>query len=502
MKHYNLIVIGSGAGNIVLDAAIEKGQHCALIEADKFGGTCLTRGCIPTKVLVTVANEIIRQKHWSKLGLNTPAPELDWKKISERTWAKINECDDVRRYYDERAVDTYHGTARFQSSHELEVNSDKGRTRMTADKIVIAVGARTNVPTIEGIDAVDYLTSESFFGKAWPEKPYKSLIIVGGGSIGCEFAHVFSAFGTKVTLVGHNPYLAPKGDRAQSNALAENFRMRGIELHLNQQPLSILQNEFGKTLSFRDRATGEVQSVTAEAILIAPGIRPNSDRVNAAAAGVHLDARGYILTNECLETGVEGIYALGDVNGLYALRHKANYEAEVLAHNLYLREPNEAYRRADYRYIPAVTYTWPELASVGLTEAQCEREGREVLVGQMPYSATAKGYALGYDPEQAGEAFAKMIVDKKTNRILGFHACGEEASLLMAGYVYLLQSSPHEVPALHPELAASAGCLAARVLDSQAIDAPTPDSVRNIERSMTAHPSLSEVAAWVTQYLK
>ena len=503
MKKYDLIVIGSGAGNIVLDAAIEKGKHCALIESNKFGGTCLTRGCLPTKVMVTVANEIMRSKHWSKLGLIAPAPQLDWEKFSARVWNKINETDSVRRYYDKRGADTYHGTARFISSHELEVslNDSTEIVEMTGTDIVIAAGARTRIPDLEGIDDVDYITSESFFGEDWPDKLYKSLIIVGGGPIGCEFAHVFSAFGTEVTLVGHNPYLAPKGDRAQSEALAQSFQKRGIELHLNKEPFAISQNGNSKSLSFRDRDTQEITTVTAENILIAPGIRPNTDRINAQAAGVSLDKRGYIMSNECMETGIDGLYTLGDINGRYALRHKANYEAEILAYNLYLREQDAPYRRASYKYTPAVTYTWPELASVGLSEEQCKRDQLDIRVGKMPYSHTGKGYAMGYDSSSKGEAFVKMIVDRSTNRIIGFHACGDEASLLMAGYVYLMQNSPHEIPVLNPELKASEACKAARLLGSKDIEVITPDNIMSIERSMTAHPSLSEVAAWVTEYL-
>ena len=218
MKNYDVIVIGSGSANIVIDEAISHGKKCALIEMGKFGGTCLTRGCIPTKVMVSVADFIRQAKHVEKIGLKIHDIDVDFDLIKQRVEKKINvESNEVYEYYaNQKNVDVYKATAKFVSNKEIKIiynDKSKGEEIITGQIIVIGAGARTKIPKIEGMEEVKYITSETFFGDKFPKKPYKSLTVIGGGYIGMEFAHIFSAFGSEVNVVQHNKYILPKEER-------------------------------------------------------------------------------------------------------------------------------------------------------------------------------------------------------------------------------------------------------------------------------------------------
>lgn len=233
--------------------------------------------------------------------------------------------------------------------------------------IVIGTGGRTNIPKFPGFEDVGYITSESFFTDAFPQRPYKSLIILGGGPIGCEFAHIFDAAGTDVTIVQHNVRLLPKEDADVSTFLLKQFQNRGLHVALNKETLSARIENGEKVVVLEDRGTGEKTEVRGEEILVAPGIRPMTDLLHLENTDVTVDKRGYIETNEFLETAAEGIWAIGDVNGRAPFRHKANYEAEILADNLFGTAAPAHWRWAEYGVVPAVTYTYPEAAHVGLT---------------------------------------------------------------------------------------------------------------------------------------
>ena len=221
MKNYDVIVIGTGAGNIVTDGALAKGLSVAVIERGRFGGTCLNRGCIPTKVMVTAANRVREDREGSRIGVLADNVRMDWDVVSKRVWKKIDESPAIRTYYEQFPnVDTYSGTASFLDNHTLSVSLNEGGTlTMKGEKIFIATGGRTNIPHIPGLEEAGYVDSERFFGPSFPKKPYGSLLIIGGGPIGCEFAHVFNAAGTKVTIVQHNVRLLPKEEPAISQFL-------------------------------------------------------------------------------------------------------------------------------------------------------------------------------------------------------------------------------------------------------------------------------------------
>ena len=233
MKHYDCIFIGTGSANIILEEALKLGLSCAQIEKDKFGGTCLNRGCIPTKVLTTAADDLLEINRMQKIGIQAELKGFDWELITSRVKYQINQNIELRKFYKQtKNLDVYEGIARFINDRiiEININNSDERVKITADKIYIGAGGRTNIPKIEGIENIDYLTPESIFLNKFPEKPYESLLIIGGGAIGCEFAHIFNAFGTKVTLVQHNVRLLPKVDHELSSALFLAYKNRDIQI--------------------------------------------------------------------------------------------------------------------------------------------------------------------------------------------------------------------------------------------------------------------------------
>ena len=456
MSHYDMIVIGTGAANIVLEAAQQKGLRCAQIERGKFGGTCLTRGCIPTKVLVTAADRLYEMREADALGLHAEAVSFDWQKVSARVWQKIDESKDLRQFYlDEPHTDVYEGTAHFIDDHTLEVHYPDGSVSapLSADKIYIATGGKTKIPAMQGIENIDYYTSENFFGDKYPARPFRDIIIVGGGAIGCEFAHIFRAFGARVQLVQHNVRLLPKSDEDCSTACRKNLEADGITLYFNKET-PVVRSENGRIiLTIEDRATGALDEIDADDLFICPGIVPATDGLGLENTSIATDSRGWIRTNEFLETSVDGIYALGDINGRQQFRHKANYEADILAYNHYRSSGPTDKRWARYDLVPAVTFTHPEVADVGLTEAQARQRGHRVRIGLNPYAATAKGYALGYEAGSESHAFAKLVIDDETNDILGIHAVGPFASTLIQPFLNLMNSGEVILQPLNEDIA-------------------------------------------------
>lgn len=499
MKNYDVIIIGTGAANIVADAAIADHKSVAIIERGKFGGTCLNRGCIPTKILVTAANRIREIREAAHLGIHVESVHADWAAVSRRMWHKVNENDSIRTYYEQfKNVTVYAGTASFVDKKTVRITDANNHTEeITGTAIIIATGGRTHVPSVAGLQESGYITSETFFGAAYPPEPYKSLIIIGGGPIGCEFAHVFNAFGTHVTLVQHNIRLLPKEDESVSAYMLQQFEDYRIQVHLNQDTLSVRTENGEKILTCSDRTNGKKIEVHAEEILVAPGIKPLSDILHTERAGLATDARGYIRTNEFLETNVPGIWALGDCNGQAPFRHKANYEAETLAHNLFSHQPPENWRWVRYDAVPAVTYTYPETAHIGWTEAGAKKAGFTVETAINHYSATAKGYALGFEEGARNDGFVKLVLNKDSKKILGVHIVGPEASILLQPFCNLFYCGTQTIQIREAEIASPT---AARLRKIPLTRTLPPLSVYTLSETMTPHPALSELTMWTRYY--
>ena len=499
MKQYDVIILGTGAANIVADAALAQGKRVAIVERGRFGGTCLNRGCIPTKILVAAANAVREIRDAARIGVKARDVSLDWDLVGRRMRKKIDESPKIQAYYEQFPnVDTYNGTASFVDNHTVEVALNAGgQETLTAETVLIGTGARTNVPSVPGLEEAGYVTSETFFADAFPKKPYRSLLIIGGGPIGCEFAHIFSAAGTQVTLVQHNVRLLPKEEEEISAFLQDQFRHLGVTLLLNKETIQVRREGDRKILRVRDHATGEETETAAEEILVAPGIRPMTELLHLERTDVATDAKGYILTNEFLETTARGVYALGDVNGFAPFRHKANHEAEILAHNLYSGKEPEEWRWVSYDWVPAVTYTYPEVAHVGLTEAQARKQGYTVEVARNHYSTAAKGYALGFEPDAPDDGFVKLVLDQQTKDILGVHIAGPEAALLLQPFLNQHTCGVHVVRPIHPDIASPTVARLRALPLTRTLD---PRSVYTVSETMTPHPSLSEVTQWTRYY--
>ncbi|MDU2064642.1 MAG: FAD-dependent oxidoreductase [Sporomusaceae bacterium] len=500
MKKYDVVVIGTGAANIVLDAALKQGLKCAQIEKGKFGGTCLTRGCIPTKVMVTAADYIREIQELPKIGVNVAPATMNWELVSKRVWQKINESDELRSYYESiEELDVYRGIGHFTGEKNLQVTLPDGALseEFTADKIILAVGARTKIPTIEGLEATGYLTSETFFGEKYPAQPFKDLIIIGGGPIGTEFAHVFAAAGTKVTVVQQNVRLLPREDSEISAHLLQGLRKAGITVLVNHKPLQVEQGEDKKILRLLDKTNNQTIEIAAQEIMLSTGIESNADTLQLEHTAVEMNDRGWIVTNEFLETSAVGIWALGDVNGEAPFRHKANYEADILAHNLFGDHHPSDWRWARYDIVPAVTYTFPQVAHVGITEAEALKQGYEITTAKHHYSATAKGFALGFNPGDAEDGFVKVIVEKETKNILGIHIVGPQSSILLQPFVNLMNAGETRLTPVHDHIASPT---TENLRRSRLVRNLDPRSIVSVGETMTPHPSLSEVIMWIQYY--
>jgi len=501
MKEFDLAVIGSGVGLSLIEVALNRGLTCALVEEGKFGGTCLTRGCIPSKILVHPADLIRETSHAARIGLDFQLAGMDWSMIASRMWAKIDESANIEKsLVGVPGLTVFKGTGSFTGPFAMHVvardGSEAGSFR--AKRFILAPGARSAIPPIEGLEQAGYVVSESFFGEKFPDKPWKSLVILGGGAIGCEFAHIFSAFGTRVTMVEMLPRLAVNEEEEVSDLLEQQFRESGIEVLTGHQAVSARPGKTGaKVVVVRDGISGATREIECEEILVSTGVRSNADRLAVEKTGVEVDRRGWILTDSYLQTNVPGIWALGDINGKYQFRHKANYEADVLAGNLFRPAGDPERKQVHYDAVPWAIFTHPQIAHVGMTEAQAREKGGRLLVGYNRYSEVSKGYAMGYEPGDSDDGFVKLIADENL-RILGVHIIGPNAAILIQPFVYLMNAgfscTLPPPPAHHHE--------ARRQLTDAVHHCIEAGTISPIYESMVIHPALSEVAAWVISGLR
>ncbi|MCL2867662.1 MAG: NAD(P)/FAD-dependent oxidoreductase, partial [Clostridia bacterium] len=367
MDMFDLVVIGSGAGLIVAEQAAEHGWRCALVERAKMGGTCLTKGCIPSKMLVYPADFIREAERAERFGVKAVRPGIDWETAAARMWEQIRFSDDIRRNFENMDhLTLYTGTASFKDPNTLVVRYDDGRADdiIRGSRIVIAAGARSFVPDIEGLEEAGYLTSERFFGTHFPDKPWPHLVLYGGGSISLEFAHIFSAYGSRVTIIERSDRVLKKEDEDISAFVTRKLSQNGVRIRTGET-ITSLQTVNGKKRVRVVNASGTYSDIDCDALFIASGIRSNADTLALDNAGVAADARGWIRTNAFLETSAPHIYALGDINGKFQMRHKANYEAQLLCDNLFA---NGERTPADYNAIPRAVFTCPQIAGVGCTE--------------------------------------------------------------------------------------------------------------------------------------
>ncbi|HOR17904.1 MAG TPA: FAD-dependent oxidoreductase [Bacilli bacterium] len=486
MKKYDLIIIGTGAGLMVLEEALAQGYHCAIIEKNKFGGTCLTKGCIPSKMLVYPADLIRETEEATRIGLDFKSPSINWEKISKRLWKQINYSEKIEKEFsEEKNLDIYKGTAEFLDDVTIRVKNQDGNysETITGEKIIIAAGARTFIPPITGLEVAGYLTPETFFGDKYPKKIWKSLVIIGGGAIGTEFAHIFSAYGCKVTLLEMRPRIIATEEEEISELVEKTFIDKGIDVFTNHRILSVYLEEGSKKIMIEDNHSKEQKIVVSEEIFVASGIRSNSDLLKIENTSIKTDQRGWIITNQFLETSRNNIWAIGDINGKYQFRHKANYEAEILINNLFSKEKKEV----SYASVPWAIFTYPQVAHVGLTESQVKEMKVKYWTGTNYYHEVVGGIAMGYS-RHGDSGFVKIIIGEE-KKILGVHIVGPHAALLVQPFVYLMNSS-HKCNESQLKRKVKS-------IEELRVICPPLGTYMPIHDSMVIHPSLNELTAWV-----
>lgn len=423
MKSFDLIVVGSGSGLEVSSQAADGGLSVAVIESGPFGGTCLNRGCIPSKMLIHSADvaEIIRQSEL--FGITTEVTAINWdfiiRRASETVDADARMIEEGNR--EQARISVFKDSARFVGHKTLEVGSE----RITAEQIVIAAGSRPRIPKIEGLESVPYITSDEAL--RLPKQP-RRLAILGAGFIAAELAHFFGALGTEVTIVHRGPRMLRAEDEDVAQRFTEVYERR-FRLLLNTTVRRVRQQRGEMVLDVV--VGGRQESLVADALLLAVGRVPNADTLEVTNAGVDVDERGFIPTDEYMETNVEGVWALGDIVGRYLLKHSANLEAAYVAHNMLNLEEKIA---VDYHAMPHAIFASPQVAAVGISEQDAREQGVKFVAASYRYIDTAYGSSI-----EDKDGFVKVLVDPDSRQILGCHIIGTDASVLIQEVVNVMR---------------------------------------------------------------
>ena len=440
-QQFDLIIIGAGSGNTI-PGADHEGWRIAIIEKDRFGGTCLNRGCIPSKMLIHAADVAETIHTAAPFGLTARIEHLDWDRLIGRVWQRIDPVADEGEAWRQNQPTTtvFKGEARFVGDRTLEVNGQ----RLTAPRIILAAGARPIIPAIPGLEQVRYHTSDTIM--RLPRQPQR-LAILGGGYIGAELGHFFGALGTAITIINRSDRLLAREDEEISQRFTDLYARRFTVL-LHTQVQRVQQQ--ADTITLDLRVDGRPQQVTCDVLLLAVGRVPNTDLLDVARAGIAVDAQGRVVTNAYHETTVPGIWALGDMASPHQLKHAANAEAHTVAYNV--AHPTRQRRRDDFA-MPHAVFAGPQVASVGLTEREVQAQRRPYLVGKRAYSATAYGWALGDT-----ESFVKLLAHAETRQVLGAHCLGPHAALLLQPLVNAMRFGEtvdqlaHDTFYIHPAL--------------------------------------------------
>jgi len=415
MEQFDVLVIGSGSGMLVASAAVEAGYKVALVESGRMGGTCINVGCVPSKMLIYPADVLSGIQDSERLGIKAAVNSIDFNNIMSRMHALIAHDTGQQAAAVEATPEMtwFKERGEFISDYTMQVGSHTIKAKV----IFIASGARTAIPPIRGIQKTNYLTSDTVLQL---QTPPKSIIIVGGGYIGMEYGHFFSAIGTKVTIIQRPDRVLPEEEPEISDLLRSQLEKR-MEIYTGYEALEAKESEGTKTLVARNRADGSQREFTAEALMIATGRISNADLLKPEKTGVKLDDRGFIEVDEYLETSKKHIYAFGDAIGKQMFKHAANYEAGIVWHN----STHDHKVPMNFQAVPHGVFTYPQIASVGLKEQEAKQH-YNILVGRAEYKDTAMGAAMGDI-----EGFVKVIVEKETGKILGAHIIGPEATLLI-----------------------------------------------------------------------
>jgi len=414
-NNFDVAILGGGPGGYVSAIRASKlGLKVAVVEKYHLGGVCLNWGCIPTKALYHVAASLEEIKKASIFGIEVSDPKLDFGKAMSRK----NDIVEMQRrglafHFKKNNIELFYGTGRLISHNTIKVETKDGKVLIKAEKLIVATGSEAfSVPPFT-LDNHGILDNKGLLSL---DKLPSSLLIVGGGVVGSEFANIFSTFGTKVTMVEMLPGILSTEDEEVSQVIYKTFRSKGIEIYTKTR----VEEVKTKTSSYVMKLSNG-KAVEAEKVLISVGRKPNSSSIGLDKIGVETDSSGYIKVDSNLKTSISNIYAVGDVIGGFQLAHVASEEGKIAAENIVGKN-----KTMNYKVIPWAVFTSPEIGTVGLNEDQAIQKGYKVCVGSFPFSSSGKAYMTG---ETTG--FIKIVTDKETGEILGAQMIGPRASELV-----------------------------------------------------------------------
>lgn len=417
--HHEIAVIGAGSGSSIIDSRFDH-LDVAVVERDRFGGTCLNSGCIPTKMYVYAADVAETVRRAARYGVDAELVGIRWQDIRDRIFGRIDPISDGIREYRSDPIRTpnvtaYLGDARFVGPKRIRVTlPDGSQDDVTADRLIVSAGARPAVPEVILRSGVPFETSETIMRR---EELPAELVILGGGYIGAEFAHVMSAFGCEVTIVTHGDSLLSRQDDDIAAAFTKIAQQRW-QVRLGQEVVAADEHSGQIRLHLDD---GSV--VSGDALLVASGRIPNGDQLDVAAAGIETHADGRIAVDAHQRTTAAGVFALGDISSPFQLKHVANHEKRVVAHNLL--NPDRLIATS-HAAVPSAVFTDPQIAAVGLTERECSAAGFDYVTSTQQYGDVAFGWAL-----EDTTGFCKVIADPRTGLLLGAHVMGPQASTVI-----------------------------------------------------------------------
>ncbi|MSQ47548.1 MAG: dihydrolipoyl dehydrogenase [Deltaproteobacteria bacterium] len=435
MERYDLVVIGAGPGGYVAAIrAAQLGLKVAVVEKDRPGGVCLNWGCIPSKALLTSAELYESLKESERHGIKVPGLSFDYAQVIKRSREVADRlAKGVEFLLKKNRVPLIAGTGRLENKNRVVIDTPgKGSQQVEADRILIATGSKERtLPGLE-VDGKQILTSyEALVDTEMPD----AMLIIGGGAVGVEFAYIYSAFGCRVTVVEMEKQLLPGVDIEVARELEKAFKKKGIEVLTGAKYHSV--EKFPGRVELVLESDGDLKRRTANKVLVAVGRAPLSVGLGLETLGVELH-RGYIKVDERMRTTCDTVYAIGDINGPPLLAHAASEEGIVAVECM----TGKREKGIDHSHIPACVYAQPEVAVMGLTEAQAKEKGYEVKVGKFPFMASGKAIAAGHE-----EGFVKLVVDKEYGEILGCHIIGHGATDLIAeiGLARTLEATTTEI---------------------------------------------------------
>lgn len=441
---FDIVVIGSGPGGYVAAIrAAQLGMSAACVEEDELGGVCLNVGCIPTKALLSSALVVTELTRAEGHGIRTEGTTVELGPAQERSRSVAQQMNrGVKHLFKKNGVTHVQGRGRLAAAGIVEVeDADGGIRTLEAEHVILATGSRPrNLPMLEIDEEMIWSSTGALFQKEAPE----TLAIVGAGAVGMEFADVYEAYGSEVTIIEALDRVLPLEDADASAAVAKAFTKRGMEIHTSARLESSEIVDDGVRLVFTD-ADGEERTLEVDRVLSAVGRVPNTDDLGLDEVGVELTEKGdFVNVDEWLRTNVDGVYAIGDCAGNQLLAHKASHEGIACVEKI----AGEAHQPVDYGNVPSCIYCHPEVASVGLTEEQAREAGHDIEVGKFPLVGNGRAVAAGH-----ADGFVKVIRDTRYSEVLGAHIVGASATELIGEFVvgrHLETTAEEMEKAIHP----------------------------------------------------